>query len=142
MRLGWDVPDDAAGVWSLGLDGDRVPLSGSGSLDLGSGVQGLQLHQLGEQPQAFALEGNYPNPFNPAPTIRYRVPESGPVTLRVYDVAGQLVRELVSGWQPAGRHRVEWDGRRGAGDEVGGGVYLCELRAADRRAVQKMLLMK
>ena len=64
------------------------------------------------------------------------------MSLRIHDVTGQLVRQLVAGEQPAGRHQVEWDGRNDRGKRVASGVYFCELRAGDDLAVQRMLLMK
>ena len=91
---------------------------------------------------AYHLQGNVPNPFNPATTIRYELREAGPVSLRVYDIAGQLVRELVSGMQPAGTYQALWDGRNSGGRMVSSGVYLYELRAGDYMSVKKMLLMK
>ena len=64
------------------------------------------------------------------------------VRLRIYDVTGQIVRELVRDSRMAGRYSVVWDGRNADGDRVANSVYFYELRTGDFRAIRKMLLMK
>ena len=93
-------------------------------------------------PVSFALHPNHPNPFNPETTIRYDLPIAGSVSLRIYDVTGQVVRELTDAFQPAGSYSIVWNGRNERGDQVANSVYLYELRAGDYRAIRKMLLMK
>jgi serine protease AprX len=78
-------------------------------------------------PRAFALEQNFPNPFNPATTIVYSLPNAGPVTLRVYNVLGQEVRTLVDETQARGEHTSLWDGTNKSGSRVATGVYLYRL---------------
>ena len=84
----------------------------------------------------------YPNPFNPTTTVAYRLAQPSRVTLQVYSVTGQLVRQLVSTTQVAGSYRVPWDGRDGSGAIVGCGVYLVVLRAGDDRGVRRMVLLR
>lgn len=91
----------------------------------------------GEVPAAFALEPNYPNPFNPVTTIRYQLPEAGHVLLRVYDMLGREVAKLVDGVQPAGEHEVRFDA-----SELGTGVYVYRLQAAGEMAAERMLVVK
>ena len=93
-------------------------------------------------PVSFVLYPNHPNPFNPETTIRYDVPLADRVRLRIYDVTGQVVRELTDAFQPAGSYSIVWDGRNERGDQVANSVYLYELRAGDYRAISKMVLMK
>ena len=93
-------------------------------------------------PKTFALNQNYPNPFNPATTIAFDLPLSSRVTLEVFDITGRLVRTLVDGQMPAGRHRVIWDGRGEAGQPVASGVYLYRLQAGDFVQTRKMVLMQ
>ncbi|MCK5405999.1 MAG: T9SS type A sorting domain-containing protein, partial [Candidatus Krumholzibacteria bacterium] len=78
-----------------------------------------------------SLDQNYPNPFNPTTTIHYSIAESGRVTLRVYNVAGKLVRTLVDEEQsPETAYRaVTWDGRNQDGHAVSSGVYFYKLSA-------------
>ena len=92
--------------------------------------------------KAFALEQNFPNPFNPTTTIVYELPRQSNVTLTVYDVTGRRVRELLSGIQPAGRHAAVWNGTDAAGRPVATGVYFYRLVASDFDRTRKMLLLK
>jgi hypothetical protein len=145
VQLSWDVPASEGGRWELVIGDQRVSLSDHGFLDLGERTTAsaqLILRQLGGLPRSYSLSHNFPNPFNPATTIRYELKHNGPVSLMVYDITGQLVRSLVAGEQPAGRYTITWDGRNTAGTQAASGVYLCELRAGSFRSVQKMLLMK
>jgi len=88
------------------------------------------------------LLANFPNPFNPKTTIAYALPEAGHVTLRVYDVAGRLVRVLEDGEREAGAHSATWDGTDGAGLGVGSGVYFCRLETDGRVETRSMVLLK
>jgi hypothetical protein len=92
--------------------------------------------------KALALLGNYPDPFNPSTTIRYVLPENVSVTLRVYNMLGQIVRTLVDGEQVAGEYSILWDGRNEAGSTVSSGVYLTRLTAGDVVLTERMLFTK
>ncbi len=94
------------------------------------------------QPAAFALEQNFPNPFNSSTVIRYATAEDGPVQLLVYDLAGQQVVVLESQWRQAGSYAVSWDGRSAAGDEVASGVYIYRLQTAQGFEARKLLLLR
>jgi hypothetical protein len=94
-------------------------------------------------PREFALENNFPNPFNPATTIPVAVPRASQVSLIVFNLLGEEVRSLHSGPLPAGRHWFTWDGRNDAGRAVASGVYLCRLTVETGQAfARKMILMK
>jgi hypothetical protein len=90
------------------------------------------------------LWGCYPNPFNPKTTIRYSIKERGPVVLRIYTVAGQLVRTLVNDTQDprASGYSVQWDGRNKAGAPVSSGVYFCRFTAGNFSETKKMVLLR
>ena len=95
-------------------------------------------------PEKVLLMGNSPNPFNPVTVIRFAVP-AGPdraYTLRVYDVAGRLVRTLGSGRIPGGHHNVTWDGMNEKGAPVGSGIYLYRLDVGADNFTGKMVLVK
>jgi hypothetical protein len=95
-------------------------------------------------PSRLTLLGNSPNPFNPETTIRFVVP-SGPrrdYSIRIYDVAGRLVRELASGRIDAGAHDARWDGTDARGATVGSGVYLYRVSAGSEIQNGKMVLLK
>lgn len=70
---------------------------------------------------------NYPNPFNGRTTVNYELPGSAFVTVKIYDVVGNLVKTLVSDYQAAGRQDLVWDGTDGNNTLLGAGSYLCEL---------------
>ena len=94
-------------------------------------------------PQEFTLEAAYPNPFNASVQIPFAVWQSNtPVELTVHDILGRTIRTLTSGTVAAGRHVLHWDGRNAAGEPVGNGAYLVQLRAGSQRAVGKVMLIK
>ena len=89
------------------------------------------------------LEQNVPNPFNPYTTIRYSLDAGTDVALRVFDVKGRMVRELVNGHRVAGRHQVIWDGLDGSGERVSSGTYFYRLSVAGQpEQVRRMTLVK
>ena len=99
--------------------------------------------QLQTRPEVFALANNYPNPFNPATTIKYALPQASDVELTVYNVVGQAVRTLVAEHQSAGRYVVEWDATNDSGHSLSSGMYFYRLQAGGEfREVKKMLLLK
>ena len=94
-------------------------------------------------PAAFSLADNFPNPFNPATTIQYALPQAADVELTVYNVVGQVVRTLVAEHQSAGRYTVEWDATDASGHSLSAGLYFYRLQAGGEFAeVKKMLLLK
>jgi hypothetical protein len=95
-----------------------------------------------DAPAPTALGPNYPNPFNPSTTIAFRLAEAGTVDLRVFDVAGRLVRTLVSGRLDDGDHLVPWQGRDDAGRPVASGVYFYRLETGDFSESRRMVLAK
>jgi hypothetical protein len=88
------------------------------------------------------LSENRPNPFNPSTTISYVLPESGPTSLRVYDLQGRLVKSLVDASLAAGQYSAVWDGSDMGGGSAASGMYLYELRAGGERLTRRMLLLK
>ena len=93
-------------------------------------------------PEALILDPPHPNPFNPATTISFTLPEAGLARLAIYNISGQLVRELSAGNLPAGQHEIVWDGHDTDGAQVGSGVYIARLMAGDRTAVRKVTLVR
>jgi hypothetical protein len=121
----------------------QFALSQDFSLGITTSVPGRQV-----VPQAYALQQNYPNPFNPSTRISYSLPQSGAVTLSVFNLLGQNVTTLVNGLLTAGNHETVWDGRDAAGRAVATGVYFyrIEVKAPDGgeaySAMRKMVLLK
>ena len=95
-----------------------------------------------DAPREFALDPNYPNPFNSSTTIRYRIEEPGRVRLEIFDVQGQKVKTLADGDVGPGVYQVEWDGTDASGKPVATGVYLARLQKGTASLVHKMLLLK
>lgn len=94
-------------------------------------------------PTAFALHTSYPNPFNPQTAIRFDLPQASRVSLRIYDVAGRLVRTLAeSEAHQAGRREIVWRGKDESGRQVSAGVYFCRLEAGAFQATKRMTLIK
>jgi hypothetical protein len=93
-------------------------------------------------PTAFALYANYPNPFNPTTNISFALPVDSKVSLKLYNVAGQLVRTLVNETMPAGTHTVTWDGNNSNGEKVASGIYFYKLNAGDFSKTMKMVMTK
>jgi hypothetical protein len=88
-------------------------------------------------PAAFALDQNFPNPFNPSTTIPFDLPQSGNVVLKVFNVIGQEVATLMNGRMEAGKREVVFDASR-----LTTGVYIYRLTAGDNSASKRMLLIK
>ncbi|MGD8781551.1 MAG: T9SS type A sorting domain-containing protein [Ignavibacteria bacterium] len=85
----------------------------------------------------YSLEQNYPNPFNPTTTIKYQIPETGNVTLKIYDVLGREVKTLVNETQIIGVYSVEFNASK-----LASGVYISRLTAGNFVEKRKMLLVK
>ncbi|MFL3026124.1 MAG: T9SS type A sorting domain-containing protein, partial [Candidatus Neomarinimicrobiota bacterium] len=86
---------------------------------------------------SFALERNYPNPFNPTTTIEYSLGLAGPTRLMIYDVLGRELVRLVDEHRPAGIHKVVWNA-----SSMPSGVYFYRLESSNFTRTQKMILMK
>lgn len=89
-------------------------------------------------PYEFSLMQNYPNPFNPSTSISYSVAKEGLVTLKIYNLSGQLVAELVNNFHQPGIYNVDFDA-----SGLSSGIYFCRMDAASGfSAVNKMILVK
>ena len=105
------------------------------------------LYQLSnDDPQtpvlATALNGNYPNPFNPETTISYSIKEPGQVKLQVYNIKGQLVRSLVDAIHATGHYTQIFNARDDRGRSLSSGVYLLRMQAPGYHKTFKMILMQ
>jgi hypothetical protein len=88
------------------------------------------------------LYQNFPNPFNPATTIRYYLPGADRVRLQVFDASGKLVATLVDAQQQRGSHAAEWKGANAGGAQVRSGVYFCRLATHEKTLTHKMVLLR
>lgn len=128
--------------------GPEVPNNtfGSGRIDAWAAYQlaiGSTTSVPGSTTPGLQLLPATPNPVRGGTLIQYEIPETSPVTLRIYDVAGRLVRELVNrDSHEAGMHAVAWNGRGGSGDSVASGIYLYRLTGAGASRVQKLVVVR
>ena len=93
-------------------------------------------------PESYALEQDYPNPFNPTTTINFSLKDKGHVLMSIYNIRGQLVRQLVDGEKLAGHFSIEWDGRNNSGIIMPSGTYLYAIKVNDFSYTRKMAFMK
>jgi hypothetical protein len=99
----------------------------------------LRLHAAAA-PRSTTCRISAPHPCNPTTRIAYAIREAGPVSLRVCDTAGRLIRVLVGGRRSAGRHAAVWDGTN-HGAHVASGVYYYRLVAGPFTHTKKMILL-
>jgi parallel beta-helix repeat protein len=93
-------------------------------------------------PDKFEISQNYPNPFNPSTTIRYQLAKDSEVTLKVYNLLGQVVKTLVDDYQSSGYYQVMWDRKNDVGIDVSSGVYFYHFQSGDFSQVRKMILVQ
>ena len=85
---------------------------------------------------------NYPNPFNPTTTINYTLKEDSKVSLNIYNIKGQKVKELVSEQLSAGKHSVVWDGTDDNSKSVSSGIYFYKMITDNYEKTKRMILIK
>ncbi len=120
------TPPDIGTDWVLILRTDDV-----------LGVEDSE-HSYGKQiPQDFLLYQNFPNPFNPATTIQFDLPETGKYSLKIYNLLGQEVATLLNGNKSAGRYNVKFNA-----SNLASGIYIYRLFESNFNLSRKMLLMK
>jgi photosystem II stability/assembly factor-like uncharacterized protein len=102
----------------------------------------VAINEPADVAQTHHLTQNVPNPFNPTTTIRYRLPATAKVSLKVYDVSGNEIKALLNETQPAGERAVVWDGTDNYGRTVGSGIYHYRLQSKDLVLTRKMILLK
>jgi outer membrane protein assembly factor BamB len=153
----WCLSSEGTILWKLDLEGyeyDSSPaISSDGTLYIGTHLSSLFNYHVrnliavrdtvtsveyeGSIPVLFNLEQNYPNPFNSTTNIRYAIPQSGRITVKVYDLMGREVATLVDRYQEAGSYDVIFQV-----DDMASGIYFYQLQAGDFIATKKLILLK
>jgi len=93
-------------------------------------------------PTTFALYQNHPNPFNPITTIRYDLPENGPVSIIIYDLMGREIKTLVKQVSAPGRYSVNWNGTNLWGKQIASGMYFYRMETPGFQSVKKLIFLK
>jgi 1,4-alpha-glucan branching enzyme len=143
------------GVWYDYFSGDSINVTESESqINMGPGemhiyttvklpapeqglLTGVKDKNSGLLIKSYNLEQNYPNPFNPSSIIKFQIPKAGIVKLKIYDVLGREVAELINGEKSAGEYSVTFDGSR-----FSSGVYFYRITAGSYSNTKKMILLK
>jgi len=94
-------------------------------------------NDVSNPPETYLLSQNYPNPFNPATRIKFKLPKTGIVTIKIYDILGREVATLLNGRKERGEHMVSWNA-----ENYPGGVYLYRLISGDYTQTRKMAVLR
>ncbi len=141
VTISWDVSDEVTCRAELFVDGKKTTLQSKGSVKVLSASSNLKLKLLSssasETPTKVALLQNYPNPFNPSTVIRYQLPVSSHITLKIYDVLGREIVTLVDEIQDAGFKSVEFDATT-----IPSGIYFYRLQVGNFTETKKLLLLR
>ena len=93
-------------------------------------------------PAQFVIDQNYPNPFNPETWIQFQMPEQGEVNISIYNLQGQLVRNLTTQSFGIGVHKIKWDGKDNYGLDSASGVYFVRAHFKNHIQLKKLVKMK
>lgn len=126
-QIGWSPFDNDAG-WR---DPSKWMYTWLGNTDV------ISTDVKEELPFSFSLDQNYPNPFNPATQIKYSIAKAGIVILKVYDILGRQVADLVNKYQEAGKYTIDFNASR-----LASGVYIYRIESSSFTSVKKMMLIK
>jgi len=107
-----------------------------------SGTKGNTLSETIIVPNDFQIAQNFPNPFNPSTVIKFGLPQSSFVTIKIYDMLGKEVRTLVNGERNSGFYNIQWNGDNDFGSKVSSGTYIYRIQAGSFIQTRKMILMK
>jgi len=136
----WYTPDDHVSDLGIGPVGARVDVLADillyfGFLPPGGGTG------VGETPAVFSAT-NYPNPFNPSTEIKWSIPRAGDLSIKIFNVRGELVKTLVDGRVTTTSGTEIWNGTNDNDAQVASGVYFYEVRSGENVTVKKMALVK
>ncbi len=93
-------------------------------------------------PESFTLYQNFPNPFNPSTTIKYKLNENSYVNVSIHNVAGELVKTLFNGQQDKGKNSLIWNATNNENESMPGGLYIYSVKTKNRIHSKKMMLLK
>jgi hypothetical protein len=158
LIIEWNFPQEITGVLNDLIIGTlvNVPMQGSGSFTMVRGVMPDPLlldklkmtinynnvvadvnETLNDVPSDYLLEQNYPNPFNPATKINFSLPSDSEIKLKIFDLLGNEVANLISGYYLAGSYSIEFNA-----NGLASGIYIYQLNYNDGFISKKMTLLK
>jgi hypothetical protein len=142
IELSWISPTDIDADVHLVVDGEAVDMKVQTSIEIeDAGSMSLVVGNvdsfMSPVPKEFALSAAYPNPFNPSTNLNLDLNQDGFVSVKVYNVVGQVVAELANGQMEAGYHTFTWH----AGS-IASGMYLVRVETGAHIATQKLMLLK
>ena len=106
------------------------------------GVTFIEDELIDVAPTNYSLKQNFPNPFNPITKIRYSVPQSSNVVIKIFDILGNEIESLVNEEKPAGVYEVDFNSHSGVVRNLPSGIYFYQLRADSFIQTKKMILIK
>lgn len=130
---------DPNGTWTGGSTGDPNKVTNPGDPSSRPNPTSVGGESI---PQQYKLFNNYPNPFNPSTRIAFEIPKAENVTLRIFNISGELIRTLTEEHTSAGRHEKIWDGKDDSGNVVSSGIYIYRLNAGFYDRSARMILLK
>ncbi len=126
-----------AGTYVCKVTSDSIPILEISTRPVRISVDGTVAVRTQETPLTFLLEQNYPNPFNPTTSIKFQIPSSNHVTLKVFDMLGRKVATLVDEVKEAGEHAVVWDA-----SAMASGVFYYQMRTGTYTKTRALTLLK
>ena len=131
MELSQSFSENGVGCYTL-------PTPGS----VNEGCITLHNKKIIDLPTSFVVHQNYPNPFNPSTMLTYYLPEDTFVNIKIYNMMGKIVNNLLNKRQNAGFKSIKWDAENEQGISLPAGVYLYRVETGDFRQTRKMILLK
>ncbi|MDP3831725.1 MAG: T9SS type A sorting domain-containing protein, partial [Ignavibacteriaceae bacterium] len=97
----------------------------------------VNINDVESIPNDYSLSQNYPNPFNPITKINYTIPQTGLVTIKVFDILGKEITTLVNEEKKSGNHKIEFNGSK-----LSSGIYFYQIKSGSFTATKKLVLLK
>jgi len=142
ILLEWDAPIELEDNIHLVINEDIIDMKAQTSIEV-SNIKNAAIvvgdvdSFINPIPEKFGLSSAYPNPFNPTTNLNLDLSDAGQVSVKVYNVMGQVVSDLINGYMDAGFHKITWQAK-----DVASGMYFVRVEAGTNIATQKIMLLK
>jgi len=141
--VSYDIKDGE--IWEIVDESGNITLcSGAKMMELNSESESFNLRKITSPifSRSFSMSHAYPNPFNPITRISFDIPFKSQVSLIIYDILGQEVKELIKGDMTEGRHSVVWNAINNEGKKVSAGIYFYNINYENSKHIKKLILLK